>query len=274
MVKPLLVAFACVGVVGCGGGQVSSERGFRESSATMPAELQSLAGKRMFFGHQSVGMDILAGVEDLMKRAPIAAGIRIAHSSDADALVPGVLAHEAVGTNGDPMSKIRAFQTFMDSGIGNKADVALFKFCYIDFEESTDARQVFREYKATMDALKARYPSTTFVHVTMPLRMVQAGPKALIKRIIGRPPGGYAQNARRNAYNSLLRREYAGREPLFDLAEVESTRPDGSRVTFELDGQELFALNPPYTPDNGHLNEAGRIRAAEAFVRVLAAAGR
>jgi hypothetical protein len=160
----------------------------------------------------------------------------------------------------------------VNAGIGGTADVALFKFCYIDVDPSTDVARVFAEYESTMTALKARYPTTRFVHVTMPLRMVQSGPKALVKKALGQPLGGYAENMLRNTYNDKLRRAYEGKEPLFDLARIESTAADGSRTTFTSNGSEYFALNPPYTYDNGHLNDHGRLRAAEEFVRVLAAA--
>jgi hypothetical protein len=67
-----------------------------------------------------------------------------------------------------------------------------------------------------------------------------------------------------------MRREYGGREPLFDLAAVESTRPDGSRETLSLGGKTAFALHPGYTNDGSHLNEVGRRRAAEALLTLLA----
>lgn len=249
---------------------MSSQVGTAGSGASLDNELKTLAARRVFFGHQSVGMDILNGVGDLLGRSGSQA-LRVTHTTDASALTPGTLAHAAVGKNGDPLGKIRAFTEFMDAGLGGHADVALFKFCYIDVEASTDVDRVFAEYQRAIEGLKQRYPSTRFVHVTMPLRMVQTGPKAMVKKMIGRPLGGYAENMLRNRYNAKLRQAY-GNEPFFDLAKVESTQPDGSRTTFNADGQEFFALTPPYTYDNGHLNEDGRVRAAEEFVRVLASA--
>jgi len=109
-----------------------------------------------------------------------------------------------------------------------------------------------------------------FVHVTTPLVRVQGGPVASLKKLLGRAPGRYPSNFRRERFNELMRREYAAREPLYDLAAVESTRPDGSRETITLGGQKAFALYPGYTADGSHLNEAGRRRAGEELLVVLA----
>ena len=67
-----------------------------------------------------------------------------------------------------------------------------------------------------------------------------------------------------------IRETFAGREPLFDLAAVESTRPDGSRVFFERAGTPVYYLAPEYTNDGGHLIGAGRRSAAEALLATLA----
>ena len=60
-----------------------------------------------------------------------------------------------------------------------------------------------------------------FVHVTVPLTAAQSGLKSLVKRPMGRAP----DNVRLEEYNQLLRRTYAGREPIFDLARLESISP-------------------------------------------------
>jgi hypothetical protein len=275
----LLLCMVAVVAAGCSetNGAVAGNDGTRNDDTVTiptkvePATLEALKNRAVLFGHQSVGQNIMEGVEDLLKQTP--GSIRVTGvpgTPDANQLERGTLLHTIVGTNGDPFSKIRAFADMMDSGLGEKADVALFKFCYIDVEASTDVDRLFQEYRSTLASLKERHPATTFVHVTMPLRLVQTGPKAVIKRTLGRPLGGYAENVLRNRYNQMLRAEYQGKQPFFDLAQVESTRPDGSRVTFQHDGQEFFALHPAFTPDNGHLNEQARIMVAGAFLNVLA----
>jgi hypothetical protein len=263
----ILLAGFCVAC--SSGGTVPSTDNSRTPARADKSDWSRLANKRIFFGHQSVGYNILEGVEDLIaaKRGPT---LRIVETGDAGALQPGVLAHAMVGKNEDPGSKIRDFAKYMRSGIAANSDIALFKFCYIDVEPIDDIAPVFSEYKQTMTELARQYPSTKFVHATMPLRMVQTGPKALVKRVLGRPAGGYLDNVKRNVYNDMLRREYAGREPIFDIAKLESQAAD-SEMTFVFQGQRFFSLDPKYTPDNGHLNEIGRRIVAAGFLDALSA---
>ena len=122
--------------------------------------------------------------------------------------------------------------------------------------------------------MRAANPRTTFVHVTLPLTTAQSGWKALAKRLVGRAPYGTIENVRREQYNALMRRAYAGREPLFDLARIESTAPDGSAVTVAWDGTVAPAMAAAYTDDGGHLNEKGRLVAARALLAVLAHAAK
>jgi hypothetical protein len=230
-----------------------------------------LTSARIAFGHQSVGYDILAGVADLATAIP-ALKLRVVESPRPSA-EPG-LVHFRAGQNEQPLTKVDAFVRFVDAAGAAPPDVAMLKFCYIDANPATDMRAVFTHYRDAMAGLRTRHPGTTFVHMTMPLRTVQTGWKVTLKNLIRRPIGGYADNAKRHQYNELLRAEYGGREPVFDIAALESTRSDGSRVSFTLDGQTGFGLVPDYTYDGGHLNEAGRRYVAEQFLLTLADATR
>jgi hypothetical protein len=269
MIRVFVFSLMALTCAACSGGSVTTESPLDHQSKDVNWSV--LADRRIFFGHQSVGYNILEGVADVLKERtePI---LRIAETAAPGDLRPGVLAHAPVGTNGDPMSKIQAFVARMDAGIAANADVALFKFCYIDVDASTDVAALFDEYKKTMSELAERHPSTTFVHATMPLRTVQGGPKAIVKRLLGRPAGGYLENARRNQYNDLLRGEYSGRGTVFDIAALESQTAEGTPTTYALDGTTLYALNPAYTFDNGHLNAVGRRAVAAGFLTSLARA--
>jgi len=230
---------------------------------------QKLSQKKIYFGHQSVGYNIIDGITDLMKEnTQIRLNIKeIASPGDVNG---PVLAHSSVGRNTDPKSKCDAFTTFMDGGLGDKTDIAFLKFCYVDFGPATDVDRVFEDYRKTMTALKARYPKTIFIHVTAPLTRPQTGPKAWVKRIIGRSIGAYEENVKREWFNEKLRKEYDHREPIFDLAAIESVKPDGTKASFEKDGRKYPFLVASYTNDGGHLNATGRKRAAEQLLIVLA----
>ena len=232
------------------------------------AALQALSTRRIYFGHQSVGADIVKGIREITgEEQP--ARLHIVTAAEPAAFGRPVFAHSRIGENGNPDSKIDQFSAIIRGGVGNRADTALFKLCYIDIVAGTDVQKIFSHYKETMSQLKKAYPGTRFVHVTVPLTTLQTGPKAWIKLALGRPVSGYPDNSARSAYNELVRKEYAGREPIFDLAKIESTFPDGKRSSFLENGLDIDTLVPAYTTDGGHLNELGRRRAAQELLHVL-----
>jgi hypothetical protein len=183
---------------------------------------------------------------------------------------PATFGHTTVARNGDPLLKLQSFeQAFGEQPSG--VDIALLKFCFVDINANTDARALFGRYRSSIDGLRAKNPGTIFVHVTAPLTEVKDGPKAYVKRLLGRAPDEAIENTRREEYNNLMRQTYRGREPIFDLARVESTAPDGAAVTVEWNGSVAPAMVPAYTDDGGHLNSVGRLRAARELISVLAA---
>lgn len=224
----------------------------------------------MYFGHQSVGENILHGLEDLQAGR----GQPVIHVAP-----PGVfeirdgrsvLLHSIIGRNQHPDSKCDDFRRVLDE-LRGRLDAALFKFCYVDFDDATDAGAVFAAYARTMDELRRRHADVVFVHVTAPLRTIEGGTGVWLREALGRRNRAKHANARRNEFNALLRSRYAG-EPLFDLAAIEATRSDGEQETFRLTGRTYDALVPEYTDDGGHLNRIGRVRAAAGLVRAVAAA--
>lgn len=237
--------------------------------ATLRAEIERISRWRIYFGHQSVGDNLLEGIEDISRSAGVA--VNIASASTASGVGPATLGHVRVPENGKPLQKLEAFERAMGTQPAG-IDVALVKFCYVDFRPETDAKALFARYRATLADLQTKHPGTTFVHVTVPLTVVKGGPKEFLRGLIGRPPWATLANFKREEYNALLRQVYGGREPVFDLARVESTAPDGSAVTIAWQGRSAPALAPAYTEDGGHLNAAGRLRAARELISVLAAA--
>jgi hypothetical protein len=262
----VFVTTAAITQAACAGENVAS---LKQSQLDFRQTVSRLEATRIFFGHQSVGQNVIEGVAELFREHDYT-GVRVVEVDGALTFEPGTLAHAKIGVNGDPSSKISDFERYLDSGIGARADVAFFKMCYLDIEESTDVKRVLRDYTAAVDRIKARYPDLRIIHVTVPLQIVQTGPKAWIKQALSRSPGGYAANARRNDYNALLRTHYAGKEPLLDLATVEATSADGRLNTYDYRGNRLLALAPQNAADPGHLNGRGRRSAAEQLLALLA----
>jgi hypothetical protein len=230
---------------------------------------QSLATKRVFFGHQSVGANIMEGVADVIRDEP-RIGLRVAGGEGALDGGGGAFAHGPVGRNGDPGLKTDDFARRIEGPLRGKVDVAFHKYCYVDITGATDVAAVFDHYQKTMARLRAEFPGVVFVHVTTPLVRVGSGPRAALKRLLGRDPGGYGGNFARERFNDLMRDTYRGREPLFDLAAIESTRPDGRRETIRSGDRSGYALVAAYTTDGSHLNEVGRRRVGEELLVFLA----
>ena len=265
-----LTVVAVLLCVACGGTSVSEQRRPVQSIGELTdAAKTNLAGKRIFFGHQSVGRNIMDGVADLVRVTP---GLRLTVLGIDEALPPsgGFFAHGSVGKNGQPAFKTDDFARRVEGGLGAPLDIAFHKYCYVDILEGTDVDAVFSHYRETMARLRDAHPTVVFVHVTAPVMQVQSGLKAEVKKLIGRAPDGYPDNLRRAQFNERMRREYAGREPVFDLAAIESTDPGGRPRTIAFKGVAGHALLAPYTIDGGHLNDVGRRRVAEELLVMLA----
>ena len=214
-----------------------------------------LPDTRVFFGHQSVGADVLRGVRRLADRGEP---------------VP-VVEDALIGANEDPRSKIADFDARLRGGLAEQVDVAMMKLCYIDVSARTDVDALFATYRTTLSALERDHPQVSFVHVTVPLATERGRLSRLRARVTGNDRFGPAENVQRERLNALIRAEYAG-DRLFDLAAVESTRPDGSRVAGHHEGADYYALHDGYAADLGHLDEAGAEVAARAWLVAIARA--
>jgi len=246
----------------------SQNNSFKLSEEEINSSVKAVANMRIFFGHQSVGKNILDGINDISEGLNNKINIVESRTTD-DSSEPAFL-HAGVGKNNDHLSKIVDFREIVKNGIGGKVDVAFFKFCYVDFDQTTDIESTFNKYRETMKTLKENYPQTTFVHFTFPLVEARLGLKGYIKKIIGRYDTKREGNIKRNQFNTMLKAQYEGKEPVFDLAGIESTYPDGKKETFEKDGKTYYALAPLYTNDGGHLNKTGRKVVAEKLLYFLA----
>jgi hypothetical protein len=253
----------------CGGGGPVGEAATTRSLKDVTAGLDALLAKRILFGHQSVGLNIIDGLADVL-RDDGGRSFTFVEARDPRAAAGPAFLHATIGSNGDPIGKIRDFDAIMRGGMGGKVDIAFMKLCYVDIGADTDAQEVFRAYRDTMAGLEASFPTTTFVHLTVPLVTREKGTKAFVKRLMGRKLDGSAGNRIREELNTLLRSEYVGKKPFFDLARSESTRTDGSRVVFTSGGIAYYALDEAYTDDGGHLNVPGRRFVAERLLVTLA----
>ncbi len=233
------------------------------------ANWSQLAERRIFFGHQSVGYNIMDGVSGVLAEHP-RIGLKIHESIPTGSTASAGFYHGKVGQNTVPVAKQDEFAQIVERTFGPEGGVAMVKLCYVDVNATTDPVAMFATYRQKMTELKLRRPEVRFVHFTLPLTSARRSFSHWKNRLLGRPTHE-DMNAIRNRYNSLLVEAYRDREPVFDLATLESTRPDGSRSFLERGDEKVYTLAREYTSDGGHLNAAAQKYVAERLLVFLAA---
>ena len=266
MFKSILFIVPCV-LVSCSHHRRAAEEVQVYDSALLD-DLRLIQNHRIYFGHQSVGANVVDGLRDL---AGAGSGAPLTLVSFAGAALPagGVFVESAIGQNGRPETKFDAFSRNIKQIMSSRLNVALMKLCYVDFNRDTDVAKLFAQYRNTLDHLQAVHPGIVFIHVTAPLTTRPASWKAIAKSALGRNDASDTNNLKRCEFNTLLARHYAS-AVIFDLARVESTLPNGRRSTFEYRGATGYSLLSDYAADNGHLNELGRRVAARELIRTVA----
>jgi len=238
-------------------------------SSVSETEWNALSNKKIYFGHQSVGFNIIDGVKDIMTENK-QVDLNIEETNDPNEFSVPIFAHSRVGQNTEPSSKIEAFEQTIRQGVGKKADIAFFKFCYVDITEKTNIQKLFESYTQTMDRLQRQFPGTVFLYATVPLRTVNTTWKTWLKKRVGKDYiWEYADNIKRNEFNAMIRKEYEHTGKVFDIAQAESTYTDGKRKEFSFKGTDYASLVPAYTNDGGHLNELGRRQVAAQLLSLM-----
>ena len=221
--------------------------------------LQVLESNAIYFGHQSVGFNIVSGIQEILKdNSRVHLNLKEIITSDTTLQIPAFL-HSPIGRNGEPISKIDDFVQFIKQN-GDKLDIAFMKLCYVDITRKTDVDKLFSYYKASMDSIENIYPNLQIVHFTVPLTLKPTGIKGLIKKLIRMD-----NNVFRSRYNELIRKSYPENK-VFDIAGFESTYPDGTRYTY---GLGIPGLIPDYASDEGHLNSRGRLHIASKLLEKM-----
>ncbi|WP_448564599.1 hypothetical protein [Trichothermofontia sp.] len=244
---------------------------------------QSLSTKRIIFGHQFVGFNIIQGMEELLGKNP-SINLEIIDTSRYWEIEKPGFFHFQVEENTQPQTKIDDFIRVVESTEEHGAiDIAFFKFCYVDIDPDTNVVEVFTQYKQGMQQLSQAFPQTTFIYVTVPLESEASGIRKWAKRVKyslqqlldkSQQSSHFSANFYRNEFNALIRKEFEGKAPIFDLAQIESTYPNaypnGEKRFSMVDERPYFSLVLDYTDDGGHLNQLGRQIVAEKLLVFLA----
>jgi hypothetical protein len=220
---------------------------------TIHSQLQQIQLKKIYFGHQSVGNNIINGLKDIVKSYPDI-HMNFVSVNNPTQLPTAYFADSYIGENTKPETKCESFTNKIEQTFSGDLNIAFMKFCYVDIQVDSDVDSIFRTYQTTIDSLKNRYPKITFVHVTVPLVSKADGLKHFIKSMLGRTSWEDLENIKRNQFNAKLK-DYYRNELIFDLATEESTYPNGQRENFTKDGQTYYRLIKDYSDDGGHLNK-------------------
>lgn len=252
-------AVICCLLAGCaGGGDVSSPK------LAEPETHAACRGVRVYFAHQSVGSNILEGVARMDR------SVRILPASENGTRDPAalIILHGAIGQNGDPAGKCRAFRKEIDR-VAADIEIAMLKLCYADFNAAVDVAALSRLYMDTLRSLERRHPAIRFIAVTSPLTVATPRWKQFLKTALFRESSD-AANSRRHQFNERLRKDWHG--ILFDLGAAESTPEDASLAMQGQPEDRVPALRSEYSSDGGHLNSKGQARVAQAMLAALALA--
>lgn len=240
-----------------GGGDPPEEpAGFDENTVT------AALSKRWIFAHQSVGMQVIQGIQAWCDVYNLPDPTIIDVESGSIPGSGGYLGHWYVGTNGDGFSKVSEFDSMIRGGLHADADVFVMKFCYADLRPSSGytPAQLFAAYESTLDGLIADYPSKTFILATETIVMEadEDGPA----------------NSLRMTFNDLVRAKYGATGYLWDIALALSTDPDGNRIRTGTSPNFVEHLYSGYaSPDQEHISgpdSIGRRTAAVPLLQILA----
>lgn len=230
---------------------------------------------RTFFAHQSVGADILAGIEQLASNGSYVARVLELASArlEPDLTHSLNIIHQRIGANREPLTKIAGFRAVLDAKDRPEIDAALLKFCYVDITTQAEAEALWRQYETAIEELSAVHPRLHLIHCTVPLRALPMGPYAWLRRALSQRLGhrhpAIAANRARDWFNRQLRQRFGGGHRLFDLAALESRRANGKPCELIDAGTRVPSLAREWTYDGGHLNDRGRTMAAAAFLEFL-----
>ena len=219
------------------------------------ADVDVLKLHKVYFGHKSVGGNIVAGIRrisDVNMRTAYNQPERNDESLRTNiqqlAGGPAFVEHD-IGSDGRPFDKITSFERFMNDIIRDNVDVAFFKFCYMDIDARTDVNALIAAYQAAMDRLHTRFPKVIITHFTVPLYS---------------RPASFDNNVREQ-FSDWLRETY--KDKVFDIATIESVDSKGN-TAISWDNATI-AMADEWTDDGGHLNETGQNHIGGALIAFL-----
>lgn len=242
---------------------------FKKIEDVPVVQWEKLAQKKIYFAHQSVGFNIIDGINEIIQETH-QIKLKIIETRKIDNLFNGTFAHSKIGENNKPITKIDDFVGVLDNALNGLPDIAFLKLCYVDMSPQIDVKKTFMYYKDAIRKLRIGHPDLIIIHFTIPLTTQAITWKTKLKKLLGKEPWEFTNNIKRNQFNNLLLMEYGYEGLIFDIAGYEATQQNGSKSTFTFKGKQYLSMNPAYSSDGGHLNELGRKIIAEQLLIFLA----
>ena len=217
-------------------------------------EFSSLHGKRVYFGHQSVGFNIIRGLDSLIKKNNVLNFIKVITLGEyLSLMIPEndssfYFVHSVIGENGSPKSKLDDFQHKID--ILKQIDAAFLKLCFVDFDCNTDVNLLYSNYLDNITELEKKYADIKFVYFTVPITTKRNIINRVAKIILSRRDYSF----KRSQFNKLIRE--TSNIKFFDIAYLESHLENDTT-----ENQEEYLLKT-YASDAGHLNSIGSEKVA------------
>src|SRR2546423_8596690 len=78
------------------------------AEGSLRADLEHIARERIYFGHQSVGANLIDGLRELAGQEGVA--LRITETPQASAVGPATFGHTFVAENGEPLKKLESLR--------------------------------------------------------------------------------------------------------------------------------------------------------------------
>jgi hypothetical protein len=218
-----------------------------DPSAISQEDLDKARQLKVLFNHQSVGGNILEGLDNLASQDAARYSLtRWSSPQPAWYDTHSGVGDFSKGNNGSPVSKVEGFNSLIrNNGYRSHVQVAMMKFCYVDFGEVQIA---WKSYSTVMQSLIRDFPEVKFVWWTVPITTDDGA------------------NEQRAAFNQLVRQYIAENGgTLFDIASIESHDPSDNAVT----NGGVEAMYGGYSSDGGHLNQTGSVRVASAWWQLM-----
>ena len=165
-----------------------SDKGQQDESKILKKEisktaLNKLSEKRIFFGHRSVGNNILQGIDDILTQYP-GINLKILKYEEVKSSKDNGIIHAWIDQNGSPQSIAEDYTRMVEKLPGKEMDFALIRFT--PWYGKKDMDEILKDYTIAIEQLKQRHSKTVFIHGTFPLNHSKTSFKTWIKKLTGK----------------------------------------------------------------------------------------